>query len=225
MNYLQDVFDRLATQTLQPDAIYANIPYTSSRLGQDYIIPEDLNLPPNAQIIRCIDVGPATKLIGCLEQESDPETNIITIDDDQIYDDQLIERLVKGSLKYPDSVVCNSALNNGGGQNCMLDRQVLRFPQASYAEGFAGVLYKRKFITQNMLDYYCNNKMSKECFLSDDLTISKWITAQGTDVIRLPKKLPVMDKEIDKNNPLHQENRKYVYEACMSELNKTNLLN
>ena len=81
--------------------IYACIPYTSKKYG-DYKIPGGWDFPSNVKIVRCKDYGPITKLIGCLEWETDPDTMIITIDDDQEYNKDIVLENVTQAVKFPD---------------------------------------------------------------------------------------------------------------------------
>jgi len=216
VKYLQKIFDNISKQTIKPDAIYACIPYTSKRLNLEYNIDQNLKLPPCGKIVRCLDMGPATKLLGCISEENDPNTIIITIDDDHLYVDNIIERMSKASIEYPDSVICNYALDENLN---IVSHKILLPTTVKFLEGYGSVLYKRKFISEQMINYYKRN-LSSECFLSDDLTISRWMDLQKIQIIKLPYLGDVCKiiKEIDKNNPLHQLERTFVYNKCMSEI-------
>ena len=52
-------------------------------------------------------IGPYKKLIPTLKKY--PDEIIITIDDDMIYPNTLIEKLIKNHEKYPDCICCNQA--------------------------------------------------------------------------------------------------------------------
>ena len=222
VKYIHKTIDRLKKQTLQPDLIYVCIPYYSKRLKQNYDIPKNLKSYNNVKIVRCEDFGPATKLLGCIELENDHETNIITIDDDQIYDKDVFKTLVAYSIEYPNATITNSALGSGLEHVIALCTKIdksISSPTSYYAEGFGGVLYKRKFITNEMYDYFKNN-LSKDCFLSDDLTISTWLEIQGVQRIMTceTKIFPDIDYEISDNNALYKEDRTGTYDSCHSEL-------
>lgn len=57
------------------------------------------------EIRYCKDIGPATKLIPSLE--AFPDDLIITIDDDALYDYDLIDRLLRTHRRHPDAVCAN----------------------------------------------------------------------------------------------------------------------
>ncbi|GLE04094.1 hypothetical protein PINS_up013005 [Pythium insidiosum] len=89
----------LLQQTLVPDQIYLHIPKGvmkrhPERSYEDVALPAELaDLAPMVHINRCVDDGPATKLLGALRLEDDPSTLIITVDDDFEYPPQLVEAL------------------------------------------------------------------------------------------------------------------------------------
>ena len=161
---------------------------------------------------------PATKLLGCIPFENDPETMIVTIDDDRIYKPDMLENLVKYSNEYPNCAIGYEALDSNLYSTICHPTKNITNPYVHYLEGFGGVLYKRKFINNEMLKYYEN--ISPECFLSDDLTISSWLHKQNICRIRICEdtRSQMQDDSIDELNPLHKQSRKYVYDKCHKEM-------
>lgn len=101
----------LTVQSLPPDQIYVNIPRGPmkrhpERSYDDVDIPEELKkLAPLVKINRCVDDGPATKLLGALRLEDDPSTLIITLDDDFAYPFRLVEALTWEAVANKDDVL------------------------------------------------------------------------------------------------------------------------
>lgn len=113
-NRLDKVMDSvrsLASQSLVPDQIYVNVPdgpmkRHPERSYDDVALPEALSaLSPLVRVNRCVDDGPATKLLGALRLEDDPNTLIITVDDDFEYPPRLVEALAWEAEAKPDDVL------------------------------------------------------------------------------------------------------------------------
>lgn len=213
VNYIEDIIRNLQKQTVKPDMIYVNIPYFSRRKNIYYPEPR-LNSYDNVKIVRCNDYGPATKLLGCIPYEDDPDTMIITVDDDRIYLPNMVKKLVMYADRYPDSAVGYNALDKNLYPTVCVNN--ITDPYVHYLEGFGGVLYRRRFITNEMLKWYEN--ISDECFLSDDLTISAWLIKQNIPRIRVCEDSQIQDEFLDTIDPLHKQSRKYVYDKCHEEL-------
>ena len=154
--------DSLQKQTQKPDRIFINIPYTYRRF-QNNISENDIPIfeeNENVEITRCVDCGPGTKLLGSLNKLKKNST-IILADDDQIYEDYMIEKLFYFCSLYPNnaySFYVHPILDIGVGQG---------------ADGFA--------INTNSLEgieifYDKVVKDYKELFLYDDLWISFFLT-------------------------------------------------
>jgi len=215
--YIPDVIAKIRKQSFQPDIIYVCVPYYSKRMKQTYNIDINMNLGSNVRIVRGKDYGPGTKLLGCIPYENDPETVIITIDDDQDYHLDTFKTLLGYGIVYPDKVCAFRTLNrNLIGTTCSNTHNI-KSPDAFYAEGFAGVLYRRKFITKEMIKFSQN--LSKSCFVSDDLFLSSWMEINGVDRVKICEfSNCTTNEEIDKNDALHRDKRTKVYNKCSEEM-------
>ena len=215
------VIEKLKNQTLKPDKIYICIPYFSKRKKIPYIIPKDWNFEENIKIVRCKDYGPATKLLGCIPYENDPETMIITVDDDQNYPKNTISNIVWYAMKYPNSCLSRKARAKNLIKVISTKKNLFTSPYVYYLEGYGTPLYRRKYITKDMINYFENN-LSKECFLSDDLTISAWLNSQNVKLIKLNEEDKfVKDKDIDNIDPLYMTtNRVRDYLICSNEVKR-----
>ncbi|GAB9476438.1 hypothetical protein Gpo141_00013504 [Globisporangium polare] len=128
------------------------------------------------------DFGPASKVLGTLLVENDPETIIVYGDDDRVYPPQLCERALHYTSKYlneaiavlggwisaEDSLYCGRSLEVG-------------VNSVSFVGGAGGVAVKRKFfgIGEASLPAFEIAKMSKACFLGDDYYLSHLLSNNG----------------------------------------------
>lgn len=79
----------LMRQSRAPARIVINLPDFSKRENAPYTVPAFLNGLKSVEIIRCADLGPATKAIPTLLREP-PRRKIIVVDDDRIYPPNLV---------------------------------------------------------------------------------------------------------------------------------------
>lgn len=179
--------DILYNQTMKPDAVYLNIPAFSKREKVPYIVPA--NLEPYVNYSSS-DYGPLTKLLPTLKVETDPETVIICIDDDLLYDPNLIRHLytcaqhtkfescvavtgwdfinVFNQVALPLKVVSYGLL-----ENALKRVQILQCYQ--------GVLYMRKFFDAQRL----KDEMCAACFTLDDIYISQHLRSRGVSILAI----------------------------------------
>lgn len=98
---LQAFLCGLYGQSWKVHGIILNVPEYSHREGRAYSIPKYLETDPNVTVNRVArDWGPATKILPQLLTE-DPETLVISVDDDNIYAQNHIENLVSYCLQHP----------------------------------------------------------------------------------------------------------------------------
>lgn len=187
----------IAAQTYPLDAIYLGLPTHSRRLNIPYpeISPE---LKKLVTVVPCTDFGPITKLMCALLVEQDPDTVIITFDDDMLYNPRTVETLMERHKQYP-----NSALGSSGmllRYNCPMcaitpnqDTAIFRMPKFHIPDegrrvdsiyGYSGALYVRKFfpcvseLEEKFLNYALDNNDS---FMNDDIVISGYLSMQGIE--------------------------------------------
>jgi hypothetical protein len=176
INEIEKCLHSLLNQTFKVDKIYLNIPYYSTREDKDYVIPlflEKMAAAGKISLIRCRDMGPATKLIPILPVERDPETCIVIIDDDRSVELNVVELLVNGAKKYPNSAITLC------GRTIKEDQLLYHTPgdhTVDIVQGFSGVLFKRKFIDDTIYEY---TDYSKHCFYVDDVWFSGHLAKKG----------------------------------------------
>lgn len=214
---LSKTIESLVTQDYYLDAIYITLPKRTKRFNTIYSeLPDTITKHSNVNIVRINkDYGPITKLLGGLKMEKDPNTIIISVDDDIIYPSNLVSRYLELSTDYPDEVICGAGLlyynsilessvihnnnnittfNNLLGFNIPKDGRLI-----DIIFGIGGVLYKRKFFPEyselyNEILKYSENDINT--FLNDDVMISGYLSKKG------------INKRIFKNSPyiLNQNN-------------------
>ena len=100
-NSVQKMIQSLKSGTVQPDAIYVNLPdwYPRFKCGPDSNLEPKL-VSMGVTVNKCKDYGVLTKLLPTLELEKDPETLLVILDDDMIYQPRFLEGLVKGYHEF-----------------------------------------------------------------------------------------------------------------------------
>ena len=90
--HLAATLKSLMRQSRAPARIVINLPGFSKREKTPYTVPAFLQGLKSVQIVRCEDLGPATKAVPTLLREP-PERKIIVVDDDRIYPPNLVRDL------------------------------------------------------------------------------------------------------------------------------------
>ncbi len=199
--------ESLKRQTYKLDAIYLGLPDKSRRLDIQY--PE---LPREVKrlctVVKCKDFGPITKILGALLSEDDSETVIITFDDDMIYPETMVEKLIEHHKKYPDSAIGSSGmLLKYDCPMCAIvpneDNFLFRIPKFNIPKegrpvdsiyGYAGALYVRKFfpivnkLEKDFLNYALVND---DMFMNDDIVISGYLSLRKIER-RLFPSMPIV---------------------------------
>ena len=157
---LNESVKSLLNQTKKPDKIFINIPFKYQRFTEiikdDQIPKFDSNL---IEITRCVDCGPATKLLGSLNK-LEKNSLVILADDDHVYENYMIEKFF-----YFYSKASNNAYS-------FYVHPLGKFGIGQGADGFA---INTNHLTgiKNFYDKVVKNY--KELFLYDDLWISYFL--------------------------------------------------
>ena len=203
---LKKVINSIKRQTLLPSKIILNLPDKFGRTNEEYLIPEWIENDDFIYINRCgEDYGPITKILPTLLLSNNPETIIISIDDDIEYSNRLVDEFVKHSLCY-DVVFSTSNFNLI--KNGEIDLTRRHFGYYNIIEGYGGIIYKRKFFQNDFFDYFNYIKNNRDCFFSDDLIISNYLAMKGIGKVCINNNyLDVRKNKIlaygNKNDALH----------------------
>lgn len=131
-----------------------------------------------------------TKLLPALRDY--PDACIITVDDDLLYPDYLVEQLVKAHQSHPDAICCRTALTI----SFTSDHQLQPFSTFSYEipsyedsisnrylpEGFNGVLYPPHSLPEEVFNEAAFMRLSPT---ADDLWFKAMSLLCGTPILRL----------------------------------------
>eukprot|EP00898_Chlorokybus_atmophyticus_P000026 jgi/Chlat1/1023/Chrsp109S01452 len=206
VEYMCPTVMSILQQSLLPDAIYIFLPRVSSRTGRAYPDPPWLRaLPSPARVLLDSaqdDRGPATKLLPALEMETDPETIIITVDDDYYYHEHLVATLVAYSIWNSKQVYAFSSLgiDSAGWVHWRPDKV-----EAEVLEAYVGVAYRRGMFDDQTI--FRNPKdISPACFFTDDIIISTHLQANGYKRILLKDCLERLEYGNDARKPLRAGN-------------------
>lgn len=181
---MERTIQTLAKQNISLAGIYLNIPHKFLRDDLEYTIPAWLANYPQVKIIRCEDYGPATKLLGTLEQVSlSPDTIIITVDDDAYYPHNMALELAYKAHTNPQAAFGLMGANPKYNDQQQIDMEdhlgLIKIrtndERASILQGYAGVAYRRSFFDDRIFDI---KNAPKECIQSDDFYLSYFLAMQ-----------------------------------------------
>lgn len=195
---LEPVIRSILEQDYEVANIEINLP-KKYKNTEDYIIPNFLELNtdsnickkyPKVKIFRIEnDLGPGTKIIPTLLRyidNPDPNLYIITIDDDNRYPDRLVSSLLKGMKLYGDNhIYCIGGYNLRIASKCRVELDEITEGKVSVIEGVYGVLYNPRLFTDEIGAYFCRVLENKECFTSDDITISNYLAFKEINIVKL----------------------------------------
>jgi len=200
-NVLKESMLSMTKQTRKPDAIYLALPNKATRLGKEYpTLPDDI-INMCTVINTEVDYGPITKIYGALISETDPNTIIISCDDDVFFDPHFIEILLKHHLDHPKSCICGTGALIGRGLFFIsIVSTVKPFDRWKGFTGFtvdekngrkidlifgvAGVLYTRSMFpsNENLYDELLQHSMNDDTiFHNDDVLISGYLSKNGIE--------------------------------------------
>lgn len=183
INYIKPMVDSILSQTVQPDRLEV---YLSDHPSL-FIGGIDQGIPPDKvpQFLRDYEkqrkltlkytdnIGPARKLIPCLQENWGTNNIIITVDDDVIYPSHTIENLVT-AYKQHGCVITMRGKQPTFNKYNVIEANYLRWHPLkhqykdlhAFITGAGGVLYKTSFFSEKVL----NIKMLLEtCPLADDI--------------------------------------------------------
>ena len=174
---LKKVILSLLQQTVLPDCIYINVPYKTKK-GLLYDEEKLRCLESMSDIIkinRCEDEGPITKLTPTLDSETDPDTIIITFDDDNYVDSDVIRLFLKKARMYPDSCLSFSGWCVGQFPfYYQLISDNKEDAEVDWLQGCHGILYHRGLINSSELRNF--RKDIDILDRNDDHRISAYLT-------------------------------------------------
>eukprot|EP00434_Breviolum_minutum_P016239 symbB.v1.2.014311.t1/scaffold1045.1/size142133/5 len=151
---LSDVIKSLIRQSRRPDALYLSIPYFYSRSWTPYEHPWWYSfLDPMIRMVRCEqDYRSNTGILCMLQYESDPNTRILVVDDDQIYHPFLLERLLAISADIPGAMIGGLSYHQQGIQ-CWKHNKRGMCAVPNLVHTTYGILYQRRFFDAGIFNF------------------------------------------------------------------------
>lgn len=194
---IEPVINNMLEQTLVPDKIVLNLPIIFKRNNSKFTLPLPLFITTNSKIVVNFvdDIGPITKVLPTAKLYDNPETIIISIDDDIKYPKNRIQELVETAMKYPNAVVTSSDSNIGL-------RESFGVKYIELVEGWRGVLYRQKhllnFPIREITDF------PRQCYLGDDLILSNYLKKNNIPIISISSKVPLPLQYGEEEDALHK---------------------
>lgn len=186
----------LLDQSIQPNAIFLNLPEISLK-GKTYDIPVDLMNFPLLTINRPkLDQGPATKSLPVLaDPKVDEDTLIVVLDDDQVYPYTLLETYLRAGENAPDQAltICGwkvpSSLKHadkkilrGAGLKLTDPKpNVMQDEMVEIIQGASSYAVRKRFFTKEISDF---SIAPPKAMFADDIWISGQLAKNN-----IPRKL------------------------------------
>jgi len=160
----------IVEQTYPEYEIHFNIPY-SYKMQEiqlpDWLLEYTVKYP-HLKVFRTPDFGPITKLYPTLLRETDPDTIIITADDDLYYMDGLIPAHLEGMKKYPGCALGFAGMDEIGGCHRRFITSLPQDVRVKMLEGYKTISYKRSFFDTDFEEFAF-------CQWNDDVAISAYL--------------------------------------------------
>lgn len=205
-HYFKKVLDNLVAQF---DAVYLALP----RISCKGVVYPRISHPGVTVVMVEKDLGPITKFFGILNSDEPPNTLVVVLDDDVIYDANLRENYERNHTRYPNSVISGAGM-------------VYKYPQLelpwflsmtgrreNYTHflpsflgskhlttvcGYTGICFRRRLINKkDLLNFIHYWNMNRECFVNDDIVISAFFASR--DIPRLWVSTPRCRSESSKD--------------------------
>lgn len=235
---------RLIRDFIPNAIIHLNLPKVVHRLNEKWDInslPDNIRNDDNIKIFLIDDMGPISKLLPTLKRVTNPNSVIITIDDDIGYSGDFLKKFANVAKDENKKYVLIPQLNTHYNikKNHLMwidDKETNNFMKPyindnvirindeyiTMVTGYTGVAYPRNIFTDNMLDKI--EKLSKydNCKTSDDLVISyvlykNKINLKKIDIGNYFKQNNIQFSNNDKKG-LNKQNHNFVYSKCFKKM-------
>ena len=176
--YIKPVIASIIKKNPDIDKLYICLPFGDVK---EKYIPKDTDI---VKVIRCEDYGPITKIVGCLDYETDPDALILTLDDDVIVTQNLTKIFKYKAKKYPNAALSMSGWCYG---SYPFNYQIVinndKDVNVDWIQGVHGILYKRSFLNkEELLNFESDIKL---LFKNDDHKISAYLDSKGIDRVSI----------------------------------------
>lgn len=185
------------------------------------------------EIAFCEDLGAAKKLIPTLRKY--PDAAVITIDDDVIYNYDMVEKLVNAHHRHSKDVIANVVSRIGLKSNRSIQRyrrwrnvaEADNVSHLNFAKGCGGVLYPPHAFDNDVLD---EKTLMQLCRTTDDVWFYVMELKAGTKVRKSFTRhyaygYEFIDNENVQEEALNRKNNRHISKGlCQNDFNLVNLL-
>lgn len=183
---IKKCIESLITQNFKEYEVHFNIPYIHKYDGEEYNIPqwltEIVETSPILKIFRGEDYGAITKIADTIKRVDNPESIIITADDDLIYHPDMVSEQYKNQTERFE----NCAVGYDGLRALhptffdirdyyvvSVDRNV----KVNILQNYKTVSFKRKYFEEDFFTEFLDKSWA------DDITVSGYMGKQGIEKI------------------------------------------
>lgn len=187
INKIWPTLNSILLQSERPEKIYLWIPKEFKRFPDQFISQLPYFIENNPYIdVKFIDndLGPATKLLPCLELFKDQAIKIIVIDDDRIYPQHFVRDLLIYEQLDPSTAI-GIAGTVVFGTEIREYRSSKQLAMVDVLLGYQGYLVKPKFFSNAIFEYPDNLSAA---FFEDDVWFSGHLQKNGVRRILIPSK-------------------------------------
>jgi len=174
--------------------IHLNVPDVCKSTGEKYTIPNSLRSIDKLKIFEGVeDLGPKTKIIPTLQRIEDPESIIITVDDDVIYHKDLIAYHLKCRERYPSAAIGFSGTKQ---------RRLILTPKSDIEvdilDNYKSASYTRGMFNDEFFSNYADQSWNDDIVVSAylrDQDIKKIVLAYDQETFFVPrvKSFPIVN--------------------------------
>jgi hypothetical protein len=188
MGKMKPMIDSIRNQTRKPDWFVLWLPEKCEKEGTGYTIPDWLREDTRPTVMACSrDWGPVTKIIPLLSMAWAPDTLLVTVDDDVVYDSHLIEELEKASEsgKFPDSALGFVGVRIPKGQYIhaeFVKKWESDGMTVDLIGGYRGVAYRRDILDET-LEQDAEALLEEGPFVIDDHLVSWNLTRRSKKLV------------------------------------------
>jgi len=205
---LRRLLDSISNQVLKPDTVYMWLCPYYKRLNTYFSnkeIPSFLSEYDFVDIKWCEDFGPLTKIYKVMEHEQDPDTIIVTADDEFSYPRYWLDGLARMANKIPDCAVAYRGRR--------FKRNLIGIPLMEYNSSFLfectqklkkvdiitasfGAAYRREWFDSDfMQDWMTVTKAEcTEMYYTDDIWINGYLARKKIKRMTIPTAERIIEK-------------------------------
>jgi hypothetical protein len=170
------VIEKLISLEYPNYEIHFNVPNFNVKINQAYFIPkwlEELEKEhEHLKVFRTEDYGSITKIVPTLQRVEDPDTVIITVDDDLEYVDGFIEYHLSKMKEHPGCALGFAGISAVDG-SCHFCTTLPKDTRVKILEGYKTVSYLRKFFDDDFFSDFVGKSWS------DDIVLSAYMGKQN----------------------------------------------